>query len=886
MPVCDLRDLKYGFSFPCLIIFSFLFFSQQANAQKAENALLLDVISNLKSKTPFRFLYRESLISTIRVSVDPGDEDFFKDLRKQLKPHGIDVRVDSSRYQVLLLQSSDLPAQAGLVDITGYVVDAQTGERLPYATVTWSETGRTKGIAAGNTGLFRITKKNLESSLTIRISFIGYETEEITLDLVNNPQPQGITIRLTPKVMSGADILVTGISYYANIDSSLSGLVNTGQFSPLGETNAVRALQVLPSSSIGTAMNDGLNIRGSNPDGFQVFLDGMSIFNQNHLFGLLDSFNADVIQTNYYFYDVTPAQFQSSTGGTLSLLTRTGSQHGIGANAGASNSSFKTTVEGPIKKGQSSWLISARNSYMNSLPWFNNPDLIKWGLDIDRPKRILGDDLTDLNAELVETGDSEAHFFDLHGKVYHEGRTGSRLMASVYYGGDRTRQSAFRQARVFSSDNVFEAQDVETINDWGNFMGSVHLQRELTERIYSHSMAGISAYATNFSKDDFVYTRSTERNDIKEVSMFTFPFTTQSTLNEIKAEQSLDISFTSFDATIGATYLYYLGDYMEDSFDRQGFFNRMSSSQVDAFVQTDFLQLNPVQLEMGNRIHYYSNGNYLRWSPRLKLRLFPDSAISLGVGFSRNHQFLHRVGFANAVTSDVWILSDDEQPPSSVNHFSGGIYFQPIHHSYLQIEAYLKEYQNLRLHEINTQTLGNTFAKMPWFYENSGKGRGVEMLMRNQITRFLAISQSYTLSSMELQNPYILEGDTYYADWDRRHSYSSTLEFEFARDLSVNLSWIYATGSPNKLADSEIHGRERLANYRRVDLSMHYARQLYQGQLELKLSAFNLLNHQNTWYRKYNLAIDSSRSPARLATVPMDVYDLGFHPSFEIVFSF
>lgn len=888
MPGFDLDDLKYRFAFFFLVFGFVLSFSLPAKAQNAENALLLDIISKLQTETPYRFLYRESLISQIRISLDPDDELFFNELHEQLEPHGVELRVDSSRYQVLLLQASDRPVHAGYVDISGHVVDAQTGERLPYATISWIENGLTKGIVAGKAGSFSITGKSTEPTLKIRVSYMGYEPEETTLNILKNPRLQGLTIRLTPKVITGANILVTGVSFYAAKDTSISGMVNAGRFSPLGNNNTVRALQVLPSASLTTAMNDGLNIRGSNPDGFQVILDGMNIFNQSHLFGLLDSFNADAIQTHHFFYDVTPARFQASTGGTLALLTRTGSQQRFKANSGVSNSSFKATAEGPLTltKGRSSWLISGRNSYMNSLTWFNNPDLIKWGLDIDRPKSVLGEDLSDLNAEIVEPGNSEAHFFDFHGKVYHERRTGSRLMASVYYGGDKTHQTAFRQARTLSSEFSFEAQHVETTNDWSNFAGSIHYQHELTDRIYSHSMAGISAYETYYSKDDFVYTRFAEVDGDNQVSMFTYPFLSRSTINEFKTEQVFDVNFTGFAATLGAAYIYYIGDYLEDSFDREGFFRRLHSSQVDGFAQLDLLQSGPVHLEAGSRVHYFSEGNYLKWSPRIRLRMFPGSVVSLGAGFSRNYQFLHRVGFSNTVTSDVWILSDSDQPPSSVNHFSAGIYIQPFHHSYLQIEAYVKHYQNLRLHDINTQTFGNAFADTPWFYENTGSGKGIEMLLQNQVTRFLSLNQTYTISSMELQNPYLFDGEKYFADWDRRHRLSSVIEMEPVDDFWINLSWNYATGAPNKLADTEINAVERLQNYRRFDLSMLYAYWLSGHLIEMKLSVFNLFDHQNTWYREYNLAIDNSSSTPRLTTVPVDVYDLGFQPSFEIVISF
>ena len=77
-------------------------------------------------------------------------------------------------------------------------------------------------------------------------------------------------------------------------DTPAAGLIAAGRFSPLGETSTIRALQGHPSATAGTAVSEGLTVRGSPPDGFLVTLDGMPLYNQSHpFFGLLDSFNAD-----------------------------------------------------------------------------------------------------------------------------------------------------------------------------------------------------------------------------------------------------------------------------------------------------------------------------------------------------------------------------------------------------------------------------------------------------------------------------------------------------------------------------------------------------------------------------------------------------------------
>jgi hypothetical protein len=60
-------------------------------------------------------------------------------------------------------------------------------------------------------------------------------------------------------------------------------------------------------------------------------------------------------------------------------------------------------------------------------------------------------------------------------------------------------------------------------------------------------------------------------------------------------------------------------------------------------------------------------------------------------------------------------------------------------------------------------------------------------------------------------------------------------------------------------------------------------RTIFEGNLFL----FNLFNRNNVWYREISVALDTSqRLGSRTQTVPVDVYDLGFQPSFNMVFYF
>ena len=850
------------------------------------NANLLQIIDEIEQQTEYRFLYRDALVSDISISLSASEEaELFNNFRAALAPFNLTLKVDSSRKQAIIFRRAVTENRDRAISVRGQVVDAKTGERLPFATISWQHNNTVKGVSSNERGSFEFSRSFAKSRVDIKCSYVGYATKTVTLDLSESGRVHELTFRLEPVRVDANELVITGGSYYSNISRQASDLVDIGTFSPLGESNTLRALQTLPAVSLAPAMSDGLHVRGSPTDGFQVLIDDIPIYNQSHLFGLVDSFNSDILKRSGFYYDIAPAQFQAPPGGTLSLRTKTGSLNRISGTAGISNSSGRLSIGGPIQKGSSSWLVSARKSFMDTITWLNNPELIEWGLNVNRDKGVLADDLINFESLLVKTGDTDASFFDLHGKIYFEGNNGDRLIASGYFGGDDTRQQAQRLYRSFSSGggSNFQRRPVTTQNEWHNGAGSLQYQSWLSENLYSSTTAGLSIYETSFSKDDFTYININRNSGALQT--FVFPFENRSILNEIKAEQKLEWDSDPWLLTGGVSYHYYLGEYYEDSFDRPGFFSSQRAHQLDGYAQLDYGGFDQFDIFAGTRLHYYSNGQYLRWSPRLKVTLFPDSKFSISGGFSRNHQFLNKISLSNTVTSDIWIINSDEQPPTSVNYYSGGIYFRGSKHFYLQLEGYLKEFENLRLHEINAFSLSNNFSNRPWFIDNTGTGKGLEIMLRNSLG-FLGLSQTLTLSEMKLSNPAINEGEPFYADWDRTYRYTATLQAEPFNHFSLYLSWMYATGTPNKLSTFGPQNDERLGSYRRTDISAEYTHNFGGGYLKASATVFNLFDRQNPWYRELTFVIDRDASSNRFRSVPVDVYDIGFQPSFNISVGF
>ncbi len=868
-----------------IILLIVLFLPGKVHAQfNYSNEPLIRVIDDIQNRTSYRFLYREAMISGIRVTFRAENENLMEELSSSLQFQPISLKIDRDRNQVVIHRNSATTA-GKKVTISGQVIDAKTGERLPFATISWKSNGSVQGVTSNEAGTFHFTHTFENPEVIINTSYVGYSTGKVTLNLVENSDISELNFRLDPTFVGGNEVIITGMNYYSQVDTSLQQSIDIGTFSPLGETNSIRALQQLPAVNISTALGNGLNVRGSPADGFRILLDGITIYNQSHLFGLLDSFNSDALQTSGLFYDITPAQYQAPPGGTLSFYTKTGSLNEIRGTAGLSNTTARLTLEGPIQKGSGSWLLSGRNSYMNTVDWFNNSTLIEWGLDVDRPREVLSDELIDVESRLVRPDESDAHFFDLHGKVYLEGETGNRFILSGYYGQDYTEQQSNRVFRSFDADNGnrIELRPVETDNSWSNAAGSIQFHAPLSHTAYSFSSAGFSIYNTDFGKDDFTYTRF---NDVTGTfQLFTFPLEIKSVINEIKAEQRFDFSLWNTTWTLGSSYHYYMGEYFEDSFDRPGFFTQTNAHRLDAYAQVDLTGIKWIDLFVGNRTHFFSNGNYLKFSPRLKAKLFPDEKLSASAGYSRNYQFLNQISLSNITSSDIWILANDLQPPAEVDYYSAGIYFKPFSHTHFQIEVYRKNYENLRLHEINTFSLNNTFSSSPWFSNNTGEGEGIELFLKNHFRNF-ALSQSFTISKMQLQNTVINEGEPFYVDWDRRYRYNSTLEVYPLPNLSLFLSWMYATGTPNKLAVFGPANDQRLNDYMRADLSLEFTKKFKSATLKTTFSVYNLTDRNNPWYRELSLVLDQSSGRNRFLNVPVDIYDLGIQPSFNISVNF
>ena len=884
--------MKSGFSSAllCLLVIGSCVSPAYGQAQFSySKAPLRDVLTDIQKREAYHFLYRDALISNKTVSLQASSNELLASLEEALVPHQLGMRVDATHKQVLLFET-EAQARARQATITGQILDDEHGTRLPFANIIWkTQAGSLRGVSSNEAGVFvlPITDEMWQRpSLRLTISYLGYRSYQITLDL-SEPIPD-LAIRLTPEPIASQELLISSSILDTGLDTSWHHLIDASLYAPFGESSVIRSLESLPSVAISGAVSDGLNVRGSKGDGFNILLDGAPIYNQQHFYGLFDAFNDDALQTVGFYYDVAPARYFAPPGGTLSFVTRTGSQTQMKATLGVSNTALRGTFEGPLADGKGSWLVSGRQSYFSSLSWLLNDRLVNMGLDVNRETSELPGNLEGFEERTVFPGPSEVSFYDVHSKLYLESKKGARNMLTIYLGGNHTRLDSDRI--VFQSNNGRFQPTMEpqhTQNDWGNEAVSYQLQHPFGRNGYLQTILALSHYRSEFNQTDFLYTRFNRTTQRLENRIF--PFLYENVLLNAKWAHHLTASSspnTLWSAGIEANY--YALSYEEASLLRLAFKEEYFAIQTDAYGEVDYSVPNILALQAGLRTHYFTQGPRFKFSPRIQLTLAPDASFSARGGYSRNYQFLHHLSLENTNSASVWIMSTGSSQPSSVDNFTAGIYGKLSENAFVQLEGYQRIFKNLRQHEINGPaqlTTANSDRFVPWFTENTAHAQGIEAMYRQRMGPLLW-SSTYTLSQVELQNELVNNGNPYPAEWDRRHQVTSHLQASLGKALTLHLNWSLASGAFNPLSLNADTEPERLPTYHRVDAALRLKSTLDGSVISAGISVYNLFDQQNTWYRDPVQTFNPDAPLQGFRYTAVSVYDLGLQPAFDISVTF
>ena len=264
--------------------------------------------------------------------------------------------------------------------LNGYVNDSETGEVLIGATVYVNELK--SGTVTNAYGFYSLTLSEGEYKIDFR--YIGYESLSTTVSLDANKK---LNIELKSLDIQLQDVVVSDVAEDYNVSSiemstsklDISKVAEIPTF--LGENDIIKAIQLLPGvSSVGEGAS-GFNVRGGSVGQNLVLLDEAPVYNSSHLLGFLSVFNPDAVKDLKLYKGGIPSRYGGRISSILDIRMKDGNSKKTSVSGGIGSIFSRLTLESPIVKDKSSFILALRRSYADILfrPFLKNSSFLDDG---------------------------------------------------------------------------------------------------------------------------------------------------------------------------------------------------------------------------------------------------------------------------------------------------------------------------------------------------------------------------------------------------------------------------------------------------------------------------------------------------------------------------
>jgi hypothetical protein len=565
-----------------------------------------------------------------------------------------------------------------------------------------------------------------------------------------------------------------------------------------------------------------LYVRGGGPDQNLVLLDEATIYNAAHLFGFFSIFNSDAVKGVDLYKGDFPAQYGGRLSSVVDVKLKDGNDQKFAGTGGIGVIASRLTLEAPLAKDKSSFILSGRRTYF---------DLFT--RQLNRANR----DKEDYN-EIPDY-----YFYDLNAKVNYDLGEKDRLFVSGYLGRDKF---------GFQGDNF-------NFNfNWGNNAATVRWNHIFSPKVFSN---------TSLIYSDYKYSI--------ENKFDVFSFTLGSNIRDIGAKT--DLYYTpnaNHTIRFGGQYTYHtfdIGRLQADSEDGSVSFNsgqRLYGSEMGAYVASDLSAGARWRFNSGLRISAFENRG--KWfgglEPRLAARYKVSQNTSLKASAARMYQYVHLVANSGAsLPTDVWYPSGRGIRPQRSDQLAGGVSTLLFKGKLLiSNEVYYKWMKNQLDFRDGAQLFVNPRLEEEFVF-GKGWGYGNEIYLEKREGRTTGWI-GYTLSWTYRKFGDINNGRPFFPRYDRRHDISAVIIHEFSRRLSFTTTWVYGTGNAislpvGRFLVQDINGSNftvvpeylernsfRMAPYHRLDLGLVWKFFPRWGESDLTFSAYNVYNRRNPFF--------------------------------------
>lgn len=709
--------------------------------------------------------------------------------------------------------------KTGKAYLSGHVRDVSSGEPLVGVSVYDNANNYTM---TDNAGFYRLLLPIGENV----INFSGYSMEDARYNVVMHDDG-GLDIVMKEKVtaLSGAVVSADRISNHRDARMGIEKVhINIVNKIPtaFGEADILKVVLSLPGvKSVGEA-SSGFNVRGGTTDQNLILFNDCTIYNPSHMFGVFSAFNTDVINDVELYKSSIPAQYGGRISSVLEIKGREGNSNKLTGSLGIGLLTGRFHLEGPIKKGRTTFIVGGRTTYSN---WLLN--LIPKGTSAYSGGR--------------------AGFSDFNASISHKVNEKNSLHAYAY----------------LSRDNF--SFDGDTSFAYANINAALRWRSHINERNTMDLSAGYDNYHSSID------------NTFNEVSGYT--------VKSGIRQGFLKLAFTSTASehhtfSYGLNNIYYMLNPgkrtplkgVEYSLVKEMQIPEQNALESALYFSDNWTVDDRLSFDMGLRLSGFLalHPNKFYGAPEIRLSgkySFRDN-LSVKAGFNSMTQYIHLISNTSSVSPmDYWFLSGDKVKPQQGWQAASGLYWTVADGKVdLSLEAYYKRSSNYLDYKS-----GATLIMNPNLADDVVgtycKAYGIELMVKKPVGKLNGwVSYSYSRALMrEMENrgvETINNGQWYNAPHDRPHDFKFVGNYKFTHRYSLSINIDYATGRPvtvpigqytywggKRLAYSE-RNAFRIPDYFRMDVAMniepsHYLKKL--THLSFTIGVYNVTGRKNAY---------------------------------------
>ena len=730
-----------------------------------------------------------------------------------------------------------------LATITGYVKEEKTGEPVVGASVF--KKNPLEGTITDPFGFFSLTLP--KGKFDLFVSSIGMKSTKRQINLLSDGK---INFELRDEIVPLKEVVVTAEkNAVETIQTGLAkiNLKNIKQIpSSMGEADIMKIALTLPGVQTVGEGSAGFNVRGGGADQNLILLNDVPVFNTNHLFGFLSVFNPDVLAEANLYKSGISANYGGRISSVFDVALRDGNKKKFALKGGISPITTKLTLEGPIKKDSSSYMVGFRTTYSQWIfSLIENPSL----------------------------RNSSANFYDVVSKINHKINAKNELIFSGYFSRDQF---------SLNSDSLYAYMSSNAAIQW---------RHSFTNRFIAINSVSFANYDNKLSNDinplrSFQYNYNINHYSIKsEFNYFTkknteINFGISSTLYNLQPGKLVPLDATSFieseslEVEKGVESAVYVGSEYEvnrrlniyGGF-RLSVFNRLGPGKIYMYAPDSPME----EVFITDTVQYGNNelmktyvGPEFRFSTRYKLR--EDFAIKLS--YDRMNQYIHILSNTASISpTDSWRLSDSSIKPQNGNQYSLGLY-KTFYGTSLEmsLEGYYKTIANVLEYKDGASLLLNEAIETDIINAKS-RSYGVEWLLKKNSGKLTGwLSYTYSRSLVQANGTYqserINDGEFYPSNYDKPHAVILIANYKVNRRVNFSLNFNYSTGRPITfpVATYKLKGQPlllytdrnqyRIPDYVRVDVSANFEGNHKVHKLihsSWSFSIYNLLSRSNAY---------------------------------------